>query len=343
MFGPGCTTRRRPRIYPCLALAAALVFSGGAVPEAAAGSPQIYTDAQLSADRTRFSERFAFLLEKGLIDFMSADERRALAGVVVNHPLRGSTPLSVQAEVLGGTPVVTAPVEALKFVEDLSLAYAWRYHDRISLEPMDEYIAMLKHGPDAFGSKSADPLSALGVPPDAWKNDSRVDDLSLRFRNSAWAFILAHELGHLLHGDPTRRASPAEVQRQEEAADAFAVDLLARSGTIPMGMILWFQATAGYFPTRADFPGDAAYADWLASQATHPVNGRRMQSLAAAMQRQAEASRDPDAADVLRFIGARLAAIGDIVEDPEMQRHLRRCAEARSPADLARRDDRPCL
>ena len=336
---------RRAGRLPALGLAALLVsvVTLSPAPPDAAGSLTLYTDAELSANQARLTERFAFLLEKGLLAVMSADDRQRLAGVVVNHPLRGKTPLSVEAEVLRGMQLVTAPIEALKFIEDLSLAYAWRHRNGLSLEPMDEYLAMLKHRPDAFAGRPADPLAALGVPPRIWKDDRRVDDLSLRFRNSAWAFILAHELGHLLHGHPLRAVSPAEVQRQEEEADAFSVDLLARSDTIPMGMILWFQATAGYFPNRADHPDDAAYARWLTTEATHPVNGHRMRSLAAAMQRQAAAERDGDAADALRFIGARLEAIGEIVEDPEMQRYLRRCAEARSPGDLARPDDRPCF
>ena len=36
--------------------------------------------------------------------------------------------------------------------------------------------------------------------PDDALADKRVDELSLRFRNSAIAFILVHELGHLLFG-----------------------------------------------------------------------------------------------------------------------------------------------
>lgn len=307
-----------------------------------AAAETLYSDAALAADLPRYTERLTFLLEHGLRDVMTVEEKRGLADVVVDHPPRGRDLLTVEAASLGGMPVVTVPVSTLKFVEDLSVAYAWRYTYDLSLEPIDEYLAMLKHRPDAFAPGQADPLTALGVPGRIWESDPRVDDLSLRLRNGAWAFLLAHELGHVRLGHLGAPAAPAEIQRQEEAADAFAVELLARSDTIPMGMILWFQATAGYYPNRADFRSDAAYADWLAGQATHPVNGRRMRSLATALDRQAAETGDADRADVLRFIAARLATIGEIVEDPEMQRYLRRCAEARRPAERARRDDRPC-
>lgn len=311
----------------------------------AAAAPDIYSDEQLAADKQRYTQRFEFLLEKGLRDFMSPAERKRLEGVRIRHPLRGTSPLSIKSVVVEGIPMVRAPVESLKFIEDLSVAYAWRYRNAYSLEPMDEYLVMLKHRPveDFPGGRAPDPMTALGVPPRIWERDPQVDDLSLRFRNTAWAFILAHELGHLLLGHTKTDASPAEIQRQEEAADEFAVDLLARSDTIPMGMILWFQATAGYMRNRSDFPDDVAYFEWVRTEASHPVNGRRMRSLASVMGRQAAAESDPARADTLRFIAGRLTSIGEILEDPGMQQLLKRCANSRRPDELKRLDDRSCL
>ena len=305
---------------------------------------KIYSKEQLAADSKRYKQKFEFLLEKGLWDFMTPDEQRALRGLLVKHPLRSKGLLTIQSVVFEGRPMVRAPVSSLKFIEDLSVAYAWRYQNSYSLEPMDEYLAMLKNRPDKEfpGGRAPDPMTALGVPPKIWERDPQVDDLSLRFRNTAWAFILAHELGHLRFGHTATKVSPAEEQRQEEQVDAFAVDLLNRSDTIPMGMILWFQATAGYLKNRSDFPSDAAYFDWVVSSATHPVNGSRMRSLAAIMRRQAAAERDTNRAEVLQFIAVRLTDIGKIVEDPEMQQWLRRCATSRRVEDLKRLEDRPC-
>jgi len=311
---------------------------------AAAAAPEIYSDRQLAGDEQRYTQKFEFLFEKGLRDFMKPGERRALQGVVIDHPMRGRSPLAIESSVIAGTPFVTAPVSSLKFIEDLSVAYAWRYTNGYSLEPTDEYLVMLKHRPagDFPGGREPDPMTALGVPAKIWERDPKVDDLSLRFRNTAWAFVLAHELGHLRFGHTLASASPVEIQRQEEAADEFAVDLMGRSGTIPMGMILWFQATAGYMKNRSDFPSDAAYFDWVRTMAAHPVNGRRMRHLASMLQRQAAAERDANQADILQFIAGRLAAIGEIIEDPDMQRLLKRCAASRRPDDLKRLEDRPC-
>lgn len=310
----------------------------------ARGVPPIYDDAALGSDLPRYEERFDFLLERGLRDFMTAEERDATAAVVVIHPLRGAGPLAFKfAPIPGEAPTIVAPVATLKFVEDLSVAYAWRALNRLSLEPIDEYLAMLKHREDKFGGgRPAAPLPALGVPPRIWESDEAVDDLSLRFRNTAWAFLLAHELGHLRHGHEGQPASARDSQRREQEADAFAADLLSRSGTIPMGAILWLQASAGYMPNRADFDSDADYAAWLRDMASHPVNGARMRHLAGLLRDQARRATDSGSAETLDFIAARLDAIGAIVEDPEMQSYLRRCADVRAPEDLARTEDRSC-
>lgn len=321
-----------------------LMFLTLSVPTAVA-APKIYSNEQLAADKERYTQKFRFLLEEGLLAFMTSGERRALQGVVLWHTPRGVGPLSFTSVVFEGTPTVKAPLSSIKFIEDLSVAYAWRYKNGYSLEPIDEYLVMLKHrlGKEFPGGRAPDPMTALGVPPKVWVRDPAVDDLSLRFRNTAWAFILAHELGHLRFGHTLTNASPAEIQRQEEMADEFAVDLLGRAHTIPMGMILWFQATAGYMRNRSDFPSDAAYFEWVRTKAEHPVNGSRMRNLASTMKRQAAAERDPNRADVLQFIAVRLAAIGETIEDLDMQQFLKSCAKSRRLADLKRLEDRSCF
>lgn len=331
----------RWRVLHCGLVAVAFAFFVGG---ASAAATEVYSNEALAGDKVRYQEKFAFLLDKGLRDFMTPEERRTVRDVAIWHPPRGAGLLSFTSLMLDGRPTIRAPLMSIKFVEDLSVAYAWRYQNRHSLEPMDEYLVALKHRPaaDFPGGRALDPMVALGVPPRIWERDPRVDDLSLRFRNTAWAFILAHELGHVRLGHLSGEATPAEIQRQEEAADNFAVELLGRSDTIPMGMILWFQATAGYLPNRSDFASDADYGEWLRAKAEHPVNGSRMRNLAAALRRQAAAARDANSADVLNYIAERLAIIGETVEDPEMQQFLKRCAMSRRIEDLKRLDDRPC-
>jgi hypothetical protein len=323
---------------PVFLLAAVRAFAGE-------GANDIYPEVELAKNKTRYERRVAEMFSTGLWPKMNGREKQALSGVRIELPLRGDGPLDAVSYVREAIPTVELPVLSLMFIEELSAAYAWRSVNRHSLEPIDEYVAMLKYRrPEDFpGRRRPDPLAALGVPARIWEQDARVDELSLRFRNTAWAFILAHELGHLRFRHPGNRNVPAETsQRNEIEADAFAVDLLGRSDTIPMGMILWFQASVGYFKNRADFRTEAAYREWMHTAATHPVNPERMMRLAVPLNRAAEASLSPQRADVLRFIAGKVVMIADILTEPDMQRLIARCAVLGRPEDLKRLHDRPC-
>jgi hypothetical protein len=322
-----------------LRAACALLLAAGSA--SAQGVAELYPKEVLAGDQARFEQRLGQIYRLGLWDFLDGPEKQALADVELRFPLVGANnhPFDFYAGAERGRPTVWLPVLSLKMIEDLSVAWAWRHLHGYSLEPFDEYIAMLRYrAPDDFaGGRYPDPLSALGVPPRIWEQEPAVDDLSLRLRNSGWVFVLAHEMGHLRHGHAGNAAvDPATSQRHERDADQFALDLLARSETIPMGAVLWFQATVGYFPNRADFASDAAF---LASQqqATHPVNPLRLQSLALGLERAAGDSLDPAHADALRFIATRLAAIADTLAEPDMQRLIARRAVEGDPEDLKRR------
>src|SRR5205823_4006926 len=104
---------------------------------------------------------------------------------------------------------------------------------------VDEYLAMLryKRAADFPGGTYPPPLTALGIPADA-AQDPQAGPLALRFRNSAYAFIIAHELGHILAGHPSSISVTMEQSRANEAAaDDFALRVLARDAEIPMGAI----------------------------------------------------------------------------------------------------------
>jgi hypothetical protein len=302
----------------------------------------IYAEQVLANDQPRFERRIDQLYRLGLWDFLDGPEKQALADVRLRMPLVGAsgTPFDFYAGSEQGTPTIWLPVLSLKMIEDLCIAWAWRQVHGYSLEPFDEYLAMLKYrAPGDFpDGRYPDPLSALGVPLRVWEQEPAVDNLSLRLRNTAWAFILAHEMGHVRHGHPGNAAvDPVTSQRHEREADAFALDLLARSETIPMGAILWFQATTGFFPNRADFDSDDAYQAWRRETATHPVNPERLQSLAVQLDRTARDSLDARGAEVLRYIATRLAAIGETLAEPDMQRLIARKAVLGDPEDLKRR------
>jgi IrrE N-terminal-like domain len=303
---------------------------------------ELYPEEILASEQPRFQQRLGQIYRHGLWDFLDGPEKQALADVELRFPLVGANrnPFDFYAGPERGRPTIWLPVLSLKVIEDLSISWAWRQVHGYSLEPFDEYVAMIKYRApaDFAGGRYPDPLSALGVPTRIWEQEPAVDDLSLRLRNSAWAFVLAHEMGHLLYRHPGNAAvDPKTSQRHEAEADQFALDLLARSKTIPMGAVLWFQATVGFFPNRADFATEAAFLEWQQREATPPVNPLRLQTLALALDGAAGDSLAPAHAEVLRFIATRLLTIADTLAEPDMQRLIARKAVQGDPEDLKRR------
>ena len=117
----------------------------------AQGATDIYSNDALASDQPRYEGRIHKLFQAGLWNYMDADEKSALSEVVIELPPRGSSPLDAYSERSNGTPTVVLPILTLKFIEDLCAAYAWRARNAYSLEPMDEYVAMLKYRrPDDF-------------------------------------------------------------------------------------------------------------------------------------------------------------------------------------------------
>src|SRR5207247_5375484 len=120
------------------------------------------------------------------------------------------------------TRVVTMCAVSLLCCEALCTAYAWLYAKGYRLETLEEYLTMLKYkDPQAFGGRYPPPLKALGILDDAL-TDPKVQDLALRFRNTGWAFILGHELGHVRFQHKFYNEVPVPVSQANEAqADQF--------------------------------------------------------------------------------------------------------------------------
>lgn len=187
---------------------------------------------------------------------------------------------------------------------------------------------MLKYrSASSFGGWYPLPLTALQIPADALKDDN-VDKLSLRFRNSGYAFILSHELGHLYH------RHEGSTIRNEEEADLFALKIMQQKPpTIPMGIVLWFLATAYYFQNRGNFASERKWEEFLRNEMTHPLNEQRLRTLAERLNEYAADFTQivNSAADkeIIRFIAnGILNEIVPVLEEVEIQHGL--TAKARS-------------
>lgn len=294
-------------------------------------APELYDRQTLDYWQQRYSKSTTRILKEGLEPHLTAQERQALANVTLSFPLRDPELMGFYSSF--PPPKIVFPVEALKFLDDLSTAYAWLWANDYRLETIEEYAAMLRYKKqsDFPGGRYPKPFEALGIPANAL-DDPQVDQLSLRFFNSARAFILAHELAHLLY-----RHTGGKVQ-DEMQADQFAVELLSRTHTIPMGAILYFQSLAHLTPNRAQFPSDAAWQKFLKEESTHPLNSQRIRAIANSLNQFAPnfpGPSDPNPAltvETVRFVATGLEPVAEYLEDPEIQLCV---AEMAANADLS--------
>lgn len=312
---------------------------------------QAYPISKLEQEKPRFERRINELYVKGVRPFLTQEESRALRGAQFKFPLIGENskdPSDFYSYTRERRSYVALPILSLIFLEDLTTAYAWLWANNYRLETIDEYITMLKYkSPQDFpGGYYPSPLQALQIPKNAL-NDPRVDDLSLRFRNTAYAFILLHELGHVLYQHSGYSGITTSQARSEESdADLFALDVLHRTSTIPMGAILYFQAQAYSMPNKGQLIAEGkikSEKDWqvyMKAEMTHPLTPERLEAMAMHMSSSANKSRTTTEAETLRYIATRLLHISEILEDTDLQACMAVVAARADLANLAPRRSR---
>lgn len=323
------------------AFAAIAILSLAAAAQAQDHS-SLYSDAELAQDAERLEARMRQLYEIGVLPFLTPAEKTALADAELFFPLpeEGDFALDFYAFREDGKHYAAMPILSLKMLEDLSVAYAWIYSQKLSFGTIDLYFAMLQR-PDASafpGGRYPAIMPALGVPADAYKHPP-VDDLSLRFRNEAFAFALMHELGHIVLGHKEYfEVTPEQAQADEAAADRFALDLMGRSGTPALGVALMFQAQAYSLPHRGQFASEKEWLDHQHERATHPVTTERVKALAAFASGPLAAAR-PQEAETWRYVGQQLLSVAKVLEDEELQLCMAKVAEKADMAALKPRTE----
>jgi hypothetical protein len=206
----------------------------------------MYDIRQLQQEKLRYEQHLGASYRR-IRSLLTAQERSALAGVRVEVPLIGGqtgSPFDFYTMGQAGRASIFLPVLSLRFLEDMATAYAWLEHHNYSLGTLEEYITMLRvRNPSDFpGRRYPPPLDALRIPSDALFNEA-VKSLALSLRDEAYSFIMLHELGHALYRSRGANSTSPGVPRPYEAeADLFALTVLERADTIPMGIVLWFKA-----------------------------------------------------------------------------------------------------
>lgn len=316
----------------------ALAFAARTTTAADLGA--MYDDATLQAKRETYREVVQWNLDNVFRPKMTPDERRPLAGLLLDFPLRGPNRSPFDFMAFYGARIVL-PVMSIKFLADIAVAHAWLETNGFAADTVAEYLGMLKYQQPP-GDRFPDPRAALRIPVDA-ADDPRVDNLSQQILNQSLAFILLHEIGHIVHAHPGYAPDvPRATARENEAqADRFALEILRRIGQPPTGIFFFFNAVANFAPTRADFPSDAAHGEHLRRD-THPLSAERMTALAAFTRDNATDFAKlqlnvPRATIAVRSIADQIDQIARFLADPGLQRVAAMRGRAASLAGLAPR------
>lgn len=235
---------------------------------------------------------------------------------------------------------VTVSVASLKFLDDLSVATAWLDLNNYTLQTVSDYLLMLRtrHLRGDL-SPPPKPLAALCIPDDALSN-ARVNERANRIFDSLVVFVLLHEYGHVFYRHPGNRAvAPEDSRAHEEAADRFALDLLARVGEVPLGVTVFFSVAAQLAENRADFATDAAFERALARR-THPLSPARLQSFArhltAAAKSYAKGFRVEGQLEAMS-VSLQISQFALLLADPGIQRLSAKIGQSVETVDLAPR------
>ena len=205
------------------------------------------------------------------------EERRRLARVEfrMERRLPGFEPFAFLYRRDLNQVIVSAA--SLLFLDDVMYAYAWLNVKNYDIQSVGDYLMMLRYWDPARG-RPPKPLDALCIKRDP--ADQKVADFAARGFNIAVVFALLHEYGHAFHGHEGNAAvAPAVSRTNEQAADRFALDVIARTGEVPIGVTELFFTMAYLFENRADFTSDAAYQQSLGAR-THPLSPQRLQAFA---------------------------------------------------------------
>jgi len=295
---------------------------------------RLYSLSDLRSAEQLYSAKLAGLWNEDFLSRVAQGERTKAGPVTLNTPLVGDYrhPLEFSAD--AETKKVFFPIASIKFVDDISVAFAFYDRRGCDLGTVSDYAATLRFQPR---TAIASPLAALGVPASALK-DAIVDDVSQKILKSTVFFFFAHEYAHVMYGHGGYRSiTAAEAQRREIQADAFGLEILRRTRVVPMGLTFYFLIASRLERSPIEFETVAAYEAYLQERATHPLSSQRISSIARGIASAADdfAAGQPNPAAArlqLQSIAAQLQTIGNTLDDRAMSRLL---GQRAATADIA--------
>lgn len=313
----------------------------------AAPRDDIYDDQELAAFQPKFERGWRGNYDNVFLPRFTPEERARLSRVqfTLERRLPGREPFGFVYR--RDRDQVIASTASLMFLEDISYAYAWLNAKGYDIQSVGDYLMMLRYW-DAGRGRPPKPLAALCITRD--ESDNRVADIATRAFNMAAVFVLLHEYGHAFHRHEGNASVPPAVSRvNEEAADRFALDVIARTGDVPIGVTNVFFTMAYMFENRADFASDAEFQQTLAGR-THPLSPERLQAFARHLSSSSGAyaqSFKPGSQASALLLAQLISSLALRVADPDIQRLSATIGLSVSQDDLAPRRKgqhlaRPC-
>lgn len=291
----------------------------------------LYDHRTLQKAGNTYAQNLRGVWKEDLLLRLTARERLAAGRVQLNLPLIGyhKHPFDFYADSFKRQ--VYIPVFSVKFLDDIAISQAWLERHGCNTLAISDYAGMLRYqGPNKMAhDRLPTPMTAMNIPANAL-DDHFVNDVSGKTLKSAIYFLMAHELGHVIHGHKGYEGlTSKQAQQQEIQADAFALNVMRRISVPPMGMVTFFLIASRFELAPGDFKSPAKYEAYLQTQATHPLTSDRLVAIANNIRTNidsfARLQKNPRAFKP-RILGAanEIEGIAKILSDPkirELQRY----------------------
>lgn len=289
-----------------------------------------YSDAVLAEWQQRYPRGIYSNFREVILPRLSPEQRERIGSLVFEFPPRieSHEPFGFAADANGR--IIYMSVQSLRFLDEASIAAAWLNRNGYTMESLTNYWLMLRNWDDSDPPPPM--LRTLCIPADAIAN-REVDELSQKIFSTAIFFIMLHEIAHVIaEHDGYANIDPEEARAREEAADAFALDIMARVGDAPLGVVNLFLAMTYFSDNSADFPTMRAYEKNLAKR-THPLSPDRLRVFADTLE---ETAADYSGSGInpveIAVIAGQIRLIASTLKDIELLTSL--SGNAISPADL---------
>jgi len=298
----------------------------------------LYSNGELQQIGNRYTPNLRGMWQQDFLSRLTFAERVRAGAVSLSIPLVGANryPLDFYSD--PAQKEVFLPIASVKFIDDLSVAFAFYQRKGCDVGVVSDYVAVLRFRPqEAKGS----PLDTLGVPRTAI-NDPVVDDVAQKILKSVIFFVAAHEYAHVMYQHKNYNVITAMVaQQQESEADAFALEVMRRIGVPPSALTFFFLVASRLEASPGDFNSLVEYENYVRQRATHPVGALRILNLAKGIEDNIDAftvlQKNPlEWRQKLQTQVQELRQIGNTLDDRNMRLFLAQRARSADIAAFAR-------